>query len=65
MYAVGLDSTLVFHLGGYVNSQPNGYWSVEVPLSICKVLLHDVNLGVWCAMSATKIILFIFIVLIL
>jgi len=61
VYTAGLDSTLVFHLGGYVNSQRNGYWSVGIPLSICILPLHDVKLGVWYALSATRIIGLIFI----
>jgi hypothetical protein len=44
-----------FHLSGYVNSQNNRYWSAENPHSIHEVPLHDVKIGVWCAISAHRI----------
>jgi hypothetical protein len=45
-----------FHLSGYVNSQNNRYWSAENSYSIYEVPLHDVKIGVWCAISAHRII---------
>jgi hypothetical protein len=45
-----------FHLSGYVNSQNNRYRSAENPHSVHEVLLHDVKIGVWCAISAHEII---------
>jgi hypothetical protein len=49
-----------FHLSGYVNSQNNPYWSAENPHSIHEVPLHDVKIGVWCAISAKRIIVPVF-----
>jgi hypothetical protein len=45
-----------FHLSGYMNSQNNSYWSAENPHSIHEAPLHDVKIGVWCAISAHRII---------
>jgi hypothetical protein len=39
-----------------VNSQNNQYWSVENPRFIHKLPLHDKRIGVWCAISARRII---------
>jgi len=39
-----------------VNSQNDGYCYTENPIIIHKVPLYKVMVGVWCAMSATKII---------
>jgi hypothetical protein len=44
------------HLSGYVNGQNNRYRSAENPHSIHEVPLHDVKIGVWCAISAHRII---------
>jgi hypothetical protein len=30
------------------------YWSVESPRIIHEVALHDITVGVWCAISATR-----------
>jgi hypothetical protein len=58
-----VDRGLVFytdeawcHLSGYVNSQNNRYWSAENQHSVHKVPFHDVKIGVWCAISAHRII---------
>ena len=45
-----------FHLLGYVNSQKTGYWSSENPHVIHETPLHDLKIGVWCAVSGTKIV---------
>ena len=45
-----------FHLSGYVNSQNNRFWSLENPHNIHEVPLHDVKIGVWCAISGRRII---------
>jgi hypothetical protein len=39
-----------------VKIQNNRYWSAENPHSIHEVPLHDVKIGVWCAISAHRII---------
>jgi hypothetical protein len=39
-----------------VNSQNNWYWSVENQRLIHKPPLHDEEIGVWCAISARRII---------
>ena len=44
-----------FHLSGYVNSQNTRYWSSENPHVIHKTPLHDLKIGVWCAVSGTRI----------
>jgi hypothetical protein len=50
-----------FHINGYVASQHNKYQSVEKKLMLIhKVPLCDVKVGVWCAISATRIIVVIF-----
>jgi hypothetical protein len=46
----------LFHLQGYINTQNNRYWSSQNPHLTPKVLLHPVKLGVWCAVSATRIV---------
>lgn len=45
-----------FHLSGYVNSQNSRYWCSENPHISHEKPLHDVKVGVWCAVSAKKII---------
>lgn len=45
-----------FHLHGYVSSQNNRYWSTEKPDFVHEVPLHDQKIGVWCAVSAYRII---------
>ena len=45
-----------FHLSGYVNSQNTRHWSSENPHVIHETPLHDLKIGVWCAVSGTKIV---------
>jgi hypothetical protein len=46
-----------FHLSGHVNSQNTRYWSVDNPNTIHQQDLHDKKkIGVWCAVSATRIV---------
>ena len=49
-----------FHLSGYVNSQNTRYWSFENPHLIHETPLHDLKIGVWCAVSGTMIVCPIF-----
>lgn len=45
-----------FHLSGYVNSQNTRHWSCENPHIIYEAPLHDQKIGVWCAVSGTRIV---------
>jgi hypothetical protein len=36
--------------------QNNRYWSTENPLAVRDVSLHGLKVGVWCAVSAQRII---------
>jgi hypothetical protein len=45
-----------FHLSGYVNIQNTRIWSVENPHSVHQIPLHDIKIGVWCAVSARRIV---------
>jgi hypothetical protein len=45
-----------FHLLGYVNSQNSRYWGTKNPHELHKQPLHDQKIGVWCSVSATRII---------
>ena len=45
-----------FHLSGHVSSQNHRYWSTENPRLIHEVPLHDQKIGVWCAVTAERII---------
>jgi hypothetical protein len=45
-----------FILIGYGNNQNNRYWSPESPHSVHGVSCSDVNVVVWCAVSAQRII---------
>jgi hypothetical protein len=45
-----------FHLSGYVNSQNTRIRSVENPYTVHQTPLHDIKIGVWCAVSARRII---------
>lgn len=49
-----------FHLNGYVNSQNNRYWATENPHETFQMPLHDIKVGVWCAISARRIITIFF-----
>jgi hypothetical protein len=45
-----------FHLNGYVNSQNARHWSTENPNEMVQAPLHPLKIGVWCALSKTRII---------
>lgn len=45
-----------FHLSGHVNSQNVRMWSTENPHIVQEVPLHPIKIGVWCAVSARRII---------
>jgi hypothetical protein len=44
-----------FNLKRDANYQTNGSWSAGNPMLIHNGPLHDVNNGVWCAISATTV----------
>jgi hypothetical protein len=43
-------------LQGYINTQNNRYWSSQNPHLTHEVLLHLVQVGVWCAVSARRVV---------
>jgi hypothetical protein len=43
-------------LSGYVNSQNTRIWSDENTHPVIQIPLHDMKIGVWCAVSARRII---------
>jgi hypothetical protein len=45
-----------FHLQGYVNMQNNRYSSSQNAHLTREVQLHPVTVGVWCAVSARRIV---------
>jgi hypothetical protein len=45
-----------FHLPGYVITQNNHYWSSQNPHLTHEVPLHPVKVGVWCAVSARRVL---------
>jgi hypothetical protein len=45
-----------FHLSGHVNSQNIQYWAAENPHLMHEQPLQDKKIGVWCAVSGTRII---------
>jgi hypothetical protein len=45
-----------YTLSGYINNQNNRYWSRENPHDVHEVPLHDLKVGVWCAISAWRAI---------
>jgi hypothetical protein len=45
-----------FSLFREVNSQNNQYWSEKNPRFIHKLPLHDEKIGIWCAISAHRVI---------
>ena len=44
-----------FHLPGHVNSQNTRYWAAENPHLVHEQPLQDQKIGVWCAVSGTRI----------
>jgi hypothetical protein len=49
-----------FHLLGYINTQNNCYWSSQNPHLTNEVPLHLAKVGVWCAVSARRIVVLVF-----
>lgn len=45
-----------FHLSGYVNAQNTWHWSSENPHEFWPRPLHDLKIGVWCAVSGNRIV---------
>ena len=45
-----------FHLSGYVNTQNSRTWATENPHETFEKPLHDQKIGVWCAVSRSRII---------
>ena len=45
-----------FHHSAHKTLKNNRNWSAENPMLIHKAPLHYVTVGVWCAMSATRIL---------
>jgi hypothetical protein len=52
-----LSAEVRFQVIGCGNSQNTSDWSAREATLICKMSLHDVKFGVWCATSATKLFL--------
>jgi hypothetical protein len=44
----------------YTNTQNNRYWSSQNPHLTHEILLHPVKVGVWCAVSAKRIVVSVF-----
>jgi hypothetical protein len=45
-----------FLLSGHINSQNTQYWTVENPHLVHEQPLQNQKIGVWCAVSGTRII---------
>jgi hypothetical protein len=45
-----------FHLSGHVNSQNTRLWAATNPHTTLEKPLHSMKVGVWCAMSRTRIV---------
>jgi hypothetical protein len=45
-----------FHLPEYKYTQNNRYWSSQNPHLTHKALLHSLKVGVWCVLSAKRIV---------
>jgi hypothetical protein len=45
-----------FHLSRYINAQNNKYWSSINPRQSFEVLLYDQKIGVWCAITSSRIV---------
>jgi hypothetical protein len=44
-----------FHMQGYINTQNNCYWSSQNSHLTHEAPLHLVKVGVWCALSARRV----------
>jgi len=44
------------YLHSHINTQKNRYWLANNLRVLHRVLLHDIKVGVWCAVSTIKII---------
>jgi hypothetical protein len=44
-----------FHLSGYISAQNSKYWRSINPKQTFEVPLHDQKIGVWCAITASRI----------
>jgi hypothetical protein len=49
-----------FHLQGYINTNNNPYWSSQNPHLTHEVPRYPVKIGVWCAASAKRIVVPVF-----
>jgi len=54
-YTHSVSDTAWVHLSVHVNPQNNRYESEENPVLVYEVPIDDVKVGVWCAMSASRI----------
>ncbi|RZC32536.1 hypothetical protein BDFB_015173, partial [Asbolus verrucosus] len=45
-----------FHLSGFINSQNYRTWSAHNPHNTIEAPLHPLKIGVWVAMSRSRII---------
>jgi hypothetical protein len=45
-----------FYLSGHVHRENKIYWATDNTSLIHKVPLHEIKPGVWCAISATRIL---------
>jgi hypothetical protein len=45
-----------FHVSGYVNAQNSRIWDTKNPHVLHQRPLHDIKVGVWCAVSAWRVI---------
>jgi hypothetical protein len=45
-----------YTLSGFINSQNNRYRSIENPHAVHEVQLHDLKVGIWCAVSVQRTI---------
>jgi hypothetical protein len=44
-----------FHLSGHISAQNSRYWDNVTLRQTFEVLLHDMKIGVWCAITATLV----------
>jgi len=45
----------MWSLKSHLNTQTNSYWSADNPRLIHEVPIRDIRVGIWCAVSATRI----------